>query len=90
MSYMQVKDLKKSRDLWARLERDRELIITKDGQPRAIMIGIAPDEVEAVLSEIRRALFSSAVGRIRKRASRLPASEDAIEQAILDSRKGRK
>ncbi len=90
MSYIQVKDLKKSRDLWARLERDRELVLTKDGQPRAIMIGIAPDEVESALSEIRRALFSTAVGRVRERATRLPAADDAIEQAILDSRKDRK
>jgi len=90
MSYMQVKDLKKSRDLWARLEKDRELIITKDGQPRAIMIGISPDEVETALAEIRRALFSTAVARVRERANRLPPADDAIEQAIQDSRKGRR
>ena len=90
MSYLQVKDLKKTRDLWAKLEKDRELIITKDGQPRAIMIGISPDEVEDAVREIRRALFSTAVGRIRERATRLPAPDEAIAQAITESRKDRK
>lgn len=89
MSYLQVKDLKKTRELWQRLERDRELVITKDGQPRAIMIGIAPEELEAALSEIRRALFSSAVGRVRDRSSKLPAADSAIEGAIRASRKSR-
>lgn len=87
MSYMQVKDLKKSRELWRRLEQDRELVITCDGQPRAIMIGISPDELEDALPEIRRALFSSAVGRIRKRATKHLKTEDDIEFAIRKSRK---
>ena len=89
MSYLQVKDLKKSRELWQRLERDRELVITRDGQPRAIMIGIEPDELEAALPEIRRALFSTAVGRVRERAENLPKAEKDIERAIRESRKDR-
>ena len=89
MSYIPVKDLKKSRDLWTRLERDRQLVITKDGQPRAIMIGIEPDELEDVLSEIRRALFSSTVGRVRARARKLPAPDKAIDAAIWNSRNPR-
>jgi hypothetical protein len=89
MSYLQVKDLKKSRALWRRLERDRELVITCDGQPRAIMIGIAPDELEAALPEIRRALFSTAVGRVRDRSADRPGAEDDIALAIRETRKGR-
>ncbi len=87
MGFLQVKDLKKSRELWERLESDREIVITKDGQPRAILIGIAPDELEDALTEIRRALFSSAVGRVRNRAARLPSADKAIQTAIRKSRK---
>ena len=32
MSYLAVKDLKKTRFLRERLEKERELILTKDGQ----------------------------------------------------------
>jgi hypothetical protein len=89
MSYMQVKDLKKTRELWQRLERDRELVITRDGQPRAIMVGIEPEELEAALPEIRRALFSTAVGRVRERAESRGCAEADIGEAIRESREGR-
>jgi len=89
MSFLQVKDLKKSRELWRRLARDRELVITRDGQPCAIMIGIDPEELEAALPEIRRALFSTAVGRVRDRSANRPGAEANIGQAIRASRKSR-
>ncbi len=87
MTYLQAKDLKKTRELWGRLERNRELIITKDGQPRAIMIHVEPDDLESSLVEIRRALFSAAVGRVRRRAETLPSADDDIVQAIKESRR---
>ena len=87
MPYMQVKDLKKTADLWRRLDKERELIITKDGQPRAILIGIEPEELESSSSEIRRALFSSAVGRIRERTSKNPPEVDLVEKAVKASRR---
>jgi hypothetical protein len=90
MGYLQVKDLKKSRELWERLERDHELVLTKDGQPRAILVGIHPDELEEALTEIRRALFSSAVSRIRARAEKLPPADEAIGRAVRSSRKRRR
>ena len=90
MTYLQVKDLKKTRELWGRLERDHELIITKDGQPRAIMISIDPGDLESSLAEIRRALFSTAVGRVRRRAETLPPADDDIAQAIEESRRDRR
>jgi hypothetical protein len=89
MSYLQVKDLKKTRELWGRLERDRELVITKDGQPRAIMISVEPDELESSLVEIRRALFSAAVGRVRRRAESLSLADGEIARAVKESRRDR-
>jgi antitoxin (DNA-binding transcriptional repressor) of toxin-antitoxin stability system len=89
MPYLQVKDLKKSRELWQRLKQDRELIITRDGRPCAIMIGIEPDELEVALPEIRRALFSTAVGRVRKRGENLPNAEADVKLAIREIRKER-
>lgn len=89
MSYIQVKDLKKSKELWERLEKERELVITKDGLPKAIIIGIEPDELESSLREIRRSLFSAAVGRVRRQTLGQPAVEDDINGAIRESRKSR-
>jgi hypothetical protein len=86
MSYLQVKDLKKSKELWEKLEKEREIIITKDGQPKAIMIGIEPDELESSLREIRRSLFSAAVSRVRRRAYGQTGIESDVAEAVRESR----
>ena len=89
MDYLAVKDLKKTRSLREKLEKERELILTKDGQPFALIIGISPDNVEESLDEVRRAMFSTAVMRARKRAVMTPAIDKEINDEILKSRKNR-
>ena len=90
MTYIQVKDLKKTKELWRRLEQEGELVITRDGQPRAILIGIEPDELESALTEIRRSLFSGAIRRVRERAVDLPAADDVVAQSIREARQTRR
>ncbi len=48
MGCIVVTDLKKTKALGAQLESDREIIVTRDGKPMAIMT------VESSLREIRR------------------------------------
>lgn len=38
-------------------ESERQIIITRDGKPTAIMIGVDGDTVESSLREIRRAIL---------------------------------
>ena len=68
MTYLAVNELKRSKDLWTRLAADKELIVTRDGKPCAILIGVTPQTVEQDLSAVRRALFSAAVTRTREAA----------------------
>lgn len=89
MDYLAVKDLKKTRELWARLEREKELIITRDGRPSALLISVAPETVIDSVREVRRALFSAAVSRVRSRAADKPPSPAIIDAEIRRSRKGR-
>ena len=90
MDYLAVKDLKKSRELWEKLATERELVITRDGRPSALMISISPETVEESLREIRRALFSAAVSRVRRRAGKQGIPDDAAIAAEIDqSRKDR-
>ena len=89
MNYLAVKDLKKTRFLRERLEKERELILTKDGQPFALIIGIAPENVERSLAEIRRAKFSAAVMGARQKAVSNPPEQENIDDEILKSRKKR-
>jgi PHD/YefM family antitoxin component YafN of YafNO toxin-antitoxin module len=87
MSFMPVAELKKTKELWRRLDEDKQLVITRDGRPQAIMVSIQPEELETSLAEIRKALFSASVANIRERALNLPDPEKAIAKAIQQSRK---
>ena len=89
MSYMAVKDLKKTRSLRERLIKERELVLTKDGQPFALIIGIPPENVEKSLAEIRRAMFSTAVMGGREKAVSNPPGKGDIDDEIMTSRKNR-
>ena len=90
MDYFDVKDLKKPRELWEKLASERELVITRDGKPSALMISVSPETVEESLREIRRALLSAAVSRVRKRAETEGIPDDkAISAEIDQSRKDR-
>jgi antitoxin (DNA-binding transcriptional repressor) of toxin-antitoxin stability system len=86
MDFMPVVELKKTRDLWDRLDSSREIVITRDGRPMAILVGIQPEELENVHAEIRRSLFSATVTRIREQALDLPDPAQAIDAAINASR----
>jgi PHD/YefM family antitoxin component YafN of YafNO toxin-antitoxin module len=90
MPFVPITDLKKSKELWRRLQTDRELVITKDGQPKAILIGIESDDFETTLREIRRALFSVAVGNVRSRVGKDLPTEDVAANAISRARAERR
>jgi len=90
MSYIAVNELKKSKDVWEKLSRERDLIVTRDGKPCALLIDVSPETVEEDLAEVRRALFSAAVSRVRRRARKRPPSAKAIEKTIQESRRSRR
>ena len=89
MNYVTVKDLKQTRTLWKQLSAERELIITRDGKPCAILVEVNAESCNESLSEIRRGLFSSAVSRIRRKAEGKPISAEEVEAAIVESRNER-
>lgn len=89
MSYLTVKDLKQTRSLWKQLNAERELVITRDGKPCAILVEVNADSCDESLAEIRRGLFSSAVSRIRRKANNQSISSDEVDAQIAESRKER-
>jgi len=89
MTSIAVKDLKRPRDLRDTLEREHEVVVTKDGRPFAIMVGVDADGAEDALREVRRALFSSAVLRARRKAACAAISEEEIAEEVAAARKAR-
>ena len=90
MTYIAVKDLKQGGALWTKLSEERELVVTRDGRPCAILVSVDGDEVEDSLAAIRRALFSAAVSRARRRAEANPPPAGLVEHAVRESRSSRR
>jgi hypothetical protein len=89
MSYIAIQDLKRMKAVREKLEKERELVVMKDGLPFALLVGIEPDAVEESLAEIRRAMFSTAVMRARNRVKGQPPTGESIQREIDRSREGR-
>jgi len=86
MNYLAVKDLKKTREMWEMLQRERQLIITRDGKPCAVLVGVSPEMADESVRAIRRALFSLAVQKAREAARAEPISDEELEKEITASR----
>jgi antitoxin (DNA-binding transcriptional repressor) of toxin-antitoxin stability system len=88
MNYIGVSELKNSKSMWEMLQRDKELILTKDGKPGALILPVTPEGVEGTLRAVRRALFSETVSAIRSRGVGYSSSD--IDQEISAVRRDRK
>ncbi|MGB2821849.1 MAG: hypothetical protein WBF17_12770 [Phycisphaerae bacterium] len=77
---------RKTREIWRLLEAQKELIITRDGKPCAVLVGISPEMAHDSISEIRRGLFSLAVRKARQAAQDGPISPSEVGSEIAASR----
>lgn len=70
MDFIAVKDLKSTRQVRTRLQREGELLLMNNGKPMALMLNIGPDEdVLALLESTREARGRLALRRVRDAAS---------------------
>lgn len=90
MNYIGVSELKKSKAMWKMLSHEKELVLTRDGKPGALIVEITPEGLESAVAAVRRALFSEAVTSARSRATIAPSSLKDIDREIRESRSGRK
>ena len=66
MKFLSVRDLRgKSSQVWKELPEQKEMIITNNGRPIAILSSINEDNLERVLSAFRRARAIEAVAAIQ-------------------------
>jgi antitoxin (DNA-binding transcriptional repressor) of toxin-antitoxin stability system len=94
MNFIAVKDLKTSRLLWKRLQKEQTVLLTSNGKPMAVMLNVNRDEnPESVLKAVREARSRMALQQIWKSArdrgvNRL--SLEKINMVIAKTRKARK
>lgn len=66
MKFLSVRDLRtKSAQIWQELPEQREMIITSNGRPIAILSSISENDLEQVLSAFRQARATSAIAALQ-------------------------
>ena len=93
MKFVTVRDLRlHGREIWNVLRTGEEAVLTYNGRPVALLIGIQEGGLEETVRLIRRARAQAAVSHIRERARALgldKMSERDIEAEIKAARRAR-
>jgi antitoxin (DNA-binding transcriptional repressor) of toxin-antitoxin stability system len=93
MKFVTVRDLRlKPGQVWERLDREREMVITSNGKPIALLTRVNEENFEATLSAVRRARALMAMEEMQRTSvaagtDRIP--DAAIEAEIRAARRGR-
>jgi antitoxin (DNA-binding transcriptional repressor) of toxin-antitoxin stability system len=93
MKFLSVRDLRgKSAQIWKDLPEEREMVITSNGRPIAILAAISESNLEESLTAFRQARAVEAVAALQRRSAdqgtnRITMNEiDAEIQAVRKSR----
>ena len=94
MQFVSVRDLRsKSSEIWKKVRKERDLVVTSNGRPVAILSGVSGDNLEESLNAIRTSRAIQAVENMQLTAGqagleRMTGKE--IEQEIDAVRKARR
>ncbi len=70
MRFITVRDLRlRGRDVWRTLREGEEAVLTINGSPVAVLIGVREGEVEETLGVVRQVRAQAAVSRMRETAA---------------------
>lgn len=90
MEFYSVRDLRTdSKSMWRTLASGREVVLTNNGKPAALMIDVSNSDFEQVLMAIRQAKAMIAYNSMRAVAAENGyMSEEEIEAEISAARRG--
>ncbi|MDY0087513.1 MAG: type II toxin-antitoxin system Phd/YefM family antitoxin [Coriobacteriia bacterium] len=93
MKFVSVRDLRgKSADIWRELPDEREMVITNNGRPVAILAAVNESNLEDSLAAFRQARAVDAVAALQRRSAARDGdafSADDIEAEIAAVRRAR-
>jgi antitoxin (DNA-binding transcriptional repressor) of toxin-antitoxin stability system len=93
MKFLSVRELRgHSAKVWAELPTEREMVITNNGRPVAILTTVGESNVEESLAAIRRARAETAITLLQKRSTERGLDrirQEEIEAEIAQVRKNR-
>jgi antitoxin (DNA-binding transcriptional repressor) of toxin-antitoxin stability system len=84
MKFVTVRDLRgRPGQVWAKLSRERDLILTSNGKPIAILTAVSEETLETSLRVLRQARAVAAVQALQSRA--LASGKDKLTPAEISS-----
>jgi antitoxin (DNA-binding transcriptional repressor) of toxin-antitoxin stability system len=84
MKFISVRDLRgKSADIWRELPGEREMVITSNGRPIAILAAVSESNLEESLSAFRQTRAIDAVASMQRRSITFGA--DALTSEDIDA-----
>ena len=94
MKILSVRDLRsKPAEVWKSLAAAREMVVTSNGRPIAILSAVTEETLEETLAAIRRARAVAAVSEIQRRSAERGVDamrRDEINAEIAAVRRGRR
>ena len=96
MRFLSVRDLRAaSRRVWSQLAEEKEMVLTSNGRPIAILAAVDETRVEETLAALRRARAMLAVDELQRRSAergtdRLSDEEVAAEIEAVRRQRGRR
>ncbi len=94
MKFITVRDLRgRPGQVWSKLARERDVVLTSNGKPIAILSAVSEETLEESLAAVRRARAVSAVEKMQLRSvergtDKLPLDE--IDAEVRAARKARR
>jgi antitoxin (DNA-binding transcriptional repressor) of toxin-antitoxin stability system len=84
MKFISVRDLRgKSAEVWKELPAQREVVVTSNGRPIAILSAVSESNLEESLSAIRQARAAQAVMSLQRRS--VEEGTDSIAMEEIDA-----
>ena len=84
MKFISVRDLRgKSAEVWKELPAEREVVVTSNGRPIAILSAVSESNLEESLSAIRQARAAEAVMSLQRRS--VEEGTDSITMEEIDA-----
>ena len=94
MKFVTVRELRgRTSELWDELARQRELIVTNNGKPIAILSATDAESLERSLRNLRRCRAADALSGLQREAERSGLDQlasDEVDEEIQAFRKARK
>ena len=81
MKFLSVRDLKtKSSKVWKELEGQKEMIVTSNGRPIALLSSVNENNLEQVLTAFRRARAKNAVASIQYESTQKGTDKKSMDE----------